>query len=195
MGKETLMDKEQRDELLALAQAALSEIWCLHPNGTSVWTGEEYTGQLVAHQHPVCNAVLPLDEIEVRRMEFIAGCNPNALIELLEFYGLSDTKLERGPEDNDEVCVTCGHATTEGHTHQECFKRGKTEGATDENIDCANRLCEALGSKHRGFFDNALLQQVAQLRQDAQLLAAALESRDDPLSDAELDAFNRVCGK
>jgi hypothetical protein len=153
------MDKPERDALEELAQAAHSERWCLHPNGTSVWTGEEYQPDpnVGAPQYMVCRQVNPLDEIEVRRMEFIATCNPHAVLELLEFYGLSDTRLERGLEDNDEVCEACGFATTEGHTHAECFANGKSVGELDEYLDCASKLAEALGIEYHGEpFDEVL---------------------------------------
>ncbi len=151
------MDKPERDAIEELAQAAQSEHWCLHPNGTSVWTGEEYTPELDHRQHVVCQAPLPFAEGEVRRMEFIAGCSPAVVLDLLEFYGLSDTHLELGVADPDEICNVCGHETTEGHTHQVCFEHGKGAGALDENFDCAGKLAEALGIEYHGeSFDEVL---------------------------------------
>ncbi len=141
------MDKSERDELEAAARAALSEQWCLHPNGTSVWTGEEY--QIDAPQFMVCK-VYPIGEIEVRRMEFIATCNPHAVLELLEFYGLSDTVLEKGVECDAELCAVCYGPTTEGHTHADCFAYGKEAGMSEENIACAVKLAEALGIEYHG---------------------------------------------
>lgn len=185
------MDKEQRDELLDLAHATRDERWCLHPNGTSVWTGEEYEPDpnRGAPQYLVCQAALPLNEEDVHRMEFIAACNPNALIELLEFYGLSDTKIERGLEDSDEVCSVCGLATTEGHTHFECFTQGHRMGALDENIDLTGKLCQALGADHSGYFDEAIAK-VALLREDAHLLAELVEPIG--LTDRQREAIERI---
>lgn len=169
------MDKSERDELEAAAKEAHGEQWCLHPNGTSVWTGDEYEPDpnAGAPQYVVCQAPLPFNETEVRRMEFIATCSPAAVLDLLEFYGLSDTRLERGQEDSDEVCVSCGYATTEGHTHAECFANGKSDGAHEENLRLAASLSAVLGREPKGYFDESL-KQVAQLRADAYALADAV---------------------
>lgn len=185
------MDKADRDELLDLAHAAHSERWCLHPNGTSVWTGEEYDPN-TDKQAVVCHVPLPLGETEVRRMEFIAACNPHALIELLEFYGLSDTEIERGPEDNDEVCSACGLATTGGHTHFECFTQGHRVGAMDENIDCAGKLCDALCIPNAGSFFDDVVERAALLREDARILAELIEPIG--LTERQMQALIRAQG-
>lgn len=187
------MDKEQRDELIELAQAARGEHWCLHPNGTSVWTGEEYepNPNHGAPQYVVCRAPLPFNDPEPRRMEFIANCSPAVILELLEFYGLSDTRIERGPEDSDEVCSVCGISTTEGHTHFECFTQGHRMGALDENIDLTSKLCEALGVQHNGYFDEALAR-AKLLREDAQILAELIEPIG--LTERQMQALLRAQG-
>jgi len=71
------------DELESLARAAGGDPWCLHPNGTSVWTGEEYTGELVPDQHFVCSGG-PVDDSTVDRLSFIAALSPEVVLELIE---------------------------------------------------------------------------------------------------------------
>lgn len=190
------MNKQERSEIEEAAKAAHGERWCLHPNGTSVWTGEEYQPDpnVGAPQYMVCKQVNPLDEAELRRMEFIAACSPAAVLDLLEFYGLSDTRIERGPEDNDEVCVVCGYATTEGHTHAQCFANGKSDGAHEENLRLAASLSVILGCEPMGYFDESL-KQAAQLRADAITLTRALALHDGVMGQEFQDAFDRVVGR
>lgn len=193
------MDKQERNEIEEAANAAHGERWCLHPNSTSVWTGEEYDTEGKSDQTMVCKVPsVALQEPDVRRMEFIAACSPAAVLDLLEFYGLSDTRIERGPEDNDEVCVVCGYATTEGHTHAQCFANGKSDGAHEENLRLAASLSVILGCEPMGYFDESL-KQAAQLRADAvtltRALALALSLHGDALGQEFQDAFNRVVGR
>ncbi len=45
------------DELERLEKAATAGPWCAHPNGTSLWQGDEWTGnQLGTRQRHICNA-------------------------------------------------------------------------------------------------------------------------------------------
>lgn len=190
------MDKTERDELEAAAIAALGERWCVHPNGTSVWTGKKYDTEDNASQSMVCNFGYPMasiPEISVRRLDFIATCSPAAVLDLLEFYGLSDTRLEHGPEDNDEICTACGAATTAGHTHAECYAQGKSDGALDENLRLAAGLSVILGKEPEGYFDESL-KQAAQLRSDAHTLARALAHFDGTMGQEFQDAYDRVMG-
>jgi len=156
------MEKSERDDLEALARDAASGPWCLHPNGSSVWQGDEYDSEGGAPQALV--AQVTLDKFGVENAAFIAAANPARVIELLEYYGLSEVRDDHGPEDSDEVCVTCGYAASGGHTHDECFKNGKDTGALDENIHCAELLCEVLGFEYEGESFVQVCERVEQLR-------------------------------
>ena len=70
------------DELEQLALDTEDTVWCAHPNGTSVWTGEEYTGELVADQHMVCSGGV-IDGRTVDRIHFIAALGPSVVLELI----------------------------------------------------------------------------------------------------------------
>jgi len=70
--------------LEVLAHEAGAENWCLHPNGTSAWVGDEYDTEGRNEQAVVCQAPPPFEEPVVLRMEFIAACSPAAVLELLE---------------------------------------------------------------------------------------------------------------
>jgi hypothetical protein len=161
------------DDLEALARAAgENEVWCLHPNGLSVWTGTEYDSANI-EQVMVARGGVMTDESSFKRMMLVAELWPGAVIELVDrARGLSDVKLVHGPEDSDEVCVACERSTS-GHTHAECYAHGKSDGKLDENIRCASALAALFGFDYTGdHFDEVLDLVRATLAEEAR-------SRDD----------------
>ena len=186
------MEKTERDDLEALARDAGAEPWCLHPNGTSVWTGDEYDTEGKREQHKVCSlGPGAFGAGDCERLEFIAAVNHAVVLELLEFYGLSDVVSGGSLEDPDEICAVCGSATDTGHTHEECFKHGTRTGALDAEIDDTRELAEVLGVEYQGHMFGEMLQLVEQLRADATVLARALENVEGVTTEAWA-AFERV---
>lgn len=61
---------------------------------------------------------------------------------------LAPSVYVQGMEDGEDHCTVCSAvlASDEGHTHRQCFEEGKSSGALDENLDCARKLAERIGS-------------------------------------------------
>ncbi len=146
------------DELASLARdVGEDETWCLHPNGYSVWTGDQWDASNI-EQEMIARSGVMTDEISVKRMMLVAGLHPKVVLELTErARGLSDTKIVYGPEDNDEVCVACELPTTGGHAHVECYAAGKSDGRLEENIDCSQELAQVFGVDCTGDFNGTLI--------------------------------------
>lgn len=183
------MEKSERDDLEALARDAASGPWCLHPNGSSVWQGDEYDSEGAVPQALV--AQVTLDKFGVENAAFIAAANPSAVLELLGGYGISETHPDEG-EDGEEVCDVCGYIAPSGHTHATCFSRGKDTGAIDENTRCAELLSEVLGIEYNGESFTSACEHVVRLLGDALLLAKAHEHFEGYMNEQERAAFERV---
>ncbi len=71
------------DELEDLAlDVDEAETWCLHPNGYSVWTDDEWEASKV-DQEMVARSGTMTDEVSVKRMMLIAALSPKAVLELI----------------------------------------------------------------------------------------------------------------
>lgn len=71
------------DELESLARdVGEDQVWCLHPNGLSVWSGTEYDSGNVA-QVMIARSGVMTDEASVKAMMLVAELHPKAVIELV----------------------------------------------------------------------------------------------------------------
>ncbi len=69
------------DELESLARdVGEHETWCLHPNGYSVWTGDEWEASKV-NQEMIARSGTMTDEMSVKRMMLVAELSPKAVLE------------------------------------------------------------------------------------------------------------------
>lgn len=185
------MEKSELDDLEALARDASRGPWCLHPNGSSVWQGDEYDSEGTEPQALVAN--VPLDESGVSNAAFIAAASPDVVLGLLElsWRELTVTRFLHGAE-SDQWCTVCGAATPHGHTHAECFTEGKIASAIDENTRCAELLSEVLGIEYNGESFTSACEHVVRLLGDALLLAKAHEHFEGYMNEQERAAFERV---
>ena len=70
------------DALEDAARQLPAEPWCVHPNGSSVWTGNEYDSSGIGKTEMVCKAG-GWEEDHLARMEFIAAFSPKVVLELI----------------------------------------------------------------------------------------------------------------
>jgi len=69
-------------ELESLARdVGEDEVWCLHPNGLSIWSGTEYDSDNV-DQVMIARAGAMTDEASIKRMMFMAVLTPKVVLAL-----------------------------------------------------------------------------------------------------------------
>ena len=56
----------------------------------------------------------------------------------------------QGNDDYSAHCNVCGGETDEGHTHQQCYEVGKSDGYFEGHLDATQKLAAALGIEFGG---------------------------------------------
>ena len=84
------------DELESLARdVGEDQVWCLHPNGLSVWSGTEYDSGNV-DQVMIARAGVMTDESSVVAMMLVAELHPKAVLELIALIKQLRTEARDG---------------------------------------------------------------------------------------------------
>ena len=135
------MTKTDRDALRALEATLTPGPWCIHPNGTSVWTGAEYDSDNYDQHMVASTGVAQEPAAQVDNAAFIAWCREGvpALCDEVERLRAENAKL------NEQRLAALGLGELE---------REALEVVRAENVRLADRV-RALSEALRWYADEA----------------------------------------